>query len=120
MSSPFDYPHFRAAVFAAFVLRDWAAVGNALAILQDVTGTTLVPPSTPPSEVQDWAKHVCTLLQDDGDYLDEHGSAHPRLQCHNPACTTHGVAVRARLARGELAPLPRGRLVMGPPVPGVH
>ena len=123
---PFDYPHFRAAIFAAYVRQDWAAVGNALAILQDVTGTTVIEGNPTPAEVDAWAKMVCDMLQKDGDYIDEHGEAHPRLRCHNPKCPTHGAEVRARMAREGRVDNPapqaeqRGTLLVGPLVPGVH
>ncbi len=125
-SSPFDYSHFRAAIFAAFVRQDMTAVGNALALLQDVTGTSVVEGCPTPAEVEEWAQTVCNMLQKDADYLDEHGEVHPRLRCHNPKCGTHGVEVRARLARAVAVATPaprrgaRGRLFVGPPVPGVH
>lgn len=122
---PFDYAHFRAAIFAAYVNQDWAAVGNALAIFQDVTGTTVVEGNPTPREVQKWATMVCDMLRKDGEYLDEHGEVHPRLRCHNPQCPTHGAEVRARQARTQgksatTAPEPRGTLLLGRPVPGVH
>ena len=147
---PFDYQHFRAAIMAAFIAQDWDAVGNALAIIQDVTGTTVLGGDPAPAAVHAWAMGVCETLAADGAYLDAHGEAHPRLQCSSPAYRTHGNAVRSRLARKhaqalaeaaaaaapattpadepetvpaptEPAPRPRAMtLTWGPPVPGVH
>jgi len=134
---PFNYQRFRVAIMAAFVAQDWAAVGVALALIQDVTGVAVLHGDPSPEEVYAWAKGVCQTLAADGAYLDAHGEAHPRLQCDSPTCRMHGNAVRARLARKhaqafaevavppETAPAPTARaqdmpLFWGPPVPGVH
>jgi hypothetical protein len=129
---PFDYPHFRAAVFAAYVRQDWDAVGNALALMQGVTGQTIISGDPTPAEVDQWAAGLCAQLAEDGKYLDEHGEVHPRLQCQNPRCGTHGAAVRARLARkhadalsapgGEQPEPKRSKLplILLPPIPGEH
>lgn len=142
MPRPFDHDTFRATIFAAFVTQDWDAVGNALAILQDVTGTTVVDGDPSPQQVMAWAQRMVAQLAQDAAYLEAHGEAHPRLQCHTPDCTTHGNAVRARIARQHAQALaeaaaqaetqpapeapsegpseqPRGRvLIWGPPIPG--
>lgn len=129
----FNYEHFHLAVFAAFVRRDLDALGNALAIFQDVTGTSLIEGDPTQEEVFAWAGSICEQLARDGAYLDAHGEAPPHLQCDNPRCRTHGMAVRARLARAHAArlqasgnaspeqPSPeRGTVVLLPAIPGEH
>lgn len=134
--SPFDFPHFRAAVFAAFVTRDWDAVGHALQLIQSATGTTVVGGNPSAEQVAAWAAHICGMVARDAKHVDEHGDLPDHLQCLNPKCGTHGHAARARLARkhatalqasGEPAPEEpaapkRGRVpaIWGPPVPGIH
>lgn len=98
-STTFSHDNFRAAIFAAFVTQDWGAVGNALTIMQDVTGMAILGGDPSSEQVMTWARSVTTMLAADGAYLDAHGEAHPRLQCRYPACRTHGQAVRARIAR---------------------
>lgn len=128
--SPFDYPHFRAAVFAAFVTQDWDAVGNALALIQAATGHTVIGGTPTAEQVHAWASGICAMAARDAKHVDEHGDLPPQLQCNNPKCGSHGAAARARLARAYAAALAaepeapaRGtveRILWGPPVPGIH
>lgn len=102
---PFDFPHFRAAVFAAFVTQNWDAVGNALALIQAATGDTVLGGDPSPEQVLAWATALNAMAARDAKVVDETGDLPERLQCNSPDCGTHRHAVRARIAKRHAATL---------------
>ena len=112
----FDHNDFRAAVFAAFVVQDWDTVFGAIALLDAVTGTTVLRGDPTPAQVFGWSQRVAAAVKAEAAYVQKTGAARDHLLCDNPDCPVHGLAVRRKRATTATRPV----ILLAAPVPGVQ
>lgn len=98
MSRPFDYLHFQAVAFAAYVAQDMKALGDALMLMRAATGHPVLAGERTQEEVQTWARETCAKAAVWAAEVETTGDLPEGMQCTNPRCREHGLAARKRIA----------------------